>query len=139
MNLVLNEYATISAVLYANTNHPELKVDYPNWNERCKQILKKWRALSPDKRTPYLQKAKENRSYLKKAQQVSKFTHVKLAIKIHWTKARMHEMNDEKIQRSRMLQQTLFMHLSSKFFLRIFFFQKKYKINGKHMFSYFKL
>lgn len=99
LNLVLNEYATISAVLYANTNHPELKVDYPNWNERCKQILKKWRALSPDKRTPYLQKAKENRSYLKKAQQVSKFTHVTLAIKIHWTQVGMHEMNDEKIQR----------------------------------------
>lgn len=70
-DVVLNEYATISAVLYANTNHPELKVEYPNWNERCKQILKKWRALSTEQRTPYLQKAKENRSCMKKAQQVS--------------------------------------------------------------------
>lgn len=69
--IVLNEYATISSVLYVNTNHPEFKVDYPNWTERCKQILKKWRTLPAEKRAPYLQKAKENRSCLKKAQQVS--------------------------------------------------------------------
>lgn len=69
--LVLDGLATISAVLYANTNHPELKVDFPNWNDRSKQILKKWRALSHDRKAPYLQKSRENRSYLKKAQQVS--------------------------------------------------------------------
>lgn len=63
--------ATISAVLYANANHPELKIEYPNWSERCKQILKKWRALSTDKKAPYLQRARENRTYLKKTQQVS--------------------------------------------------------------------
>lgn len=68
---VLESLATISAVLYANTNHPELKVDYPNWNERYKQILKKWRALSTERKAPYLQKARENRSCLKKSQQVS--------------------------------------------------------------------
>lgn len=70
---VLDEMATISAVLYANTSHPELKIDYPNWNERCKQILKKWRALSTDKKAPFLQKARDNRSALrmKKAQHVS--------------------------------------------------------------------
>lgn len=69
--LGLDHLATISAVLYANTNHPEFKIEYPNWNERCKQILKKWRALSTEKKAPYLQKARENRSCLKKAQQVS--------------------------------------------------------------------
>lgn len=65
--------ATISAVLYANTNHPELKADYPNWTERCKQILKKWRALQTDKKQPYLQRARDNRSSLKikKSQQVN--------------------------------------------------------------------
>lgn len=63
--------ATISAVLYANINHPELKIEYPNWPERCKQILKKWRALSADKKAPYLQRARENRSQQKKTQQVS--------------------------------------------------------------------
>lgn len=65
--------ATISAVLYANTNHPELKADYPNWTERCKQILKKWRALQTDKKQPYLQRARDNRASLKikKSQQVS--------------------------------------------------------------------
>lgn len=64
--------STISAVLYANTNHPELKADYPNWNERCKHILKKWRVLTTEQKTPYLQKARDNRSSLrmKKAQQV---------------------------------------------------------------------
>lgn len=70
---MLDGAATISAVLYANTNHPELKIDYPNWNERCKQIMKKWRSLSVEERAPFLQKAKENRSCMKKAQQVSTF------------------------------------------------------------------
>lgn len=69
----LGSGATISAVLYANMNHPEWKTEYPNWNERCKQILKKWRALSSEKKAPYLQQARDNRSALrmKKAQQVS--------------------------------------------------------------------
>lgn len=70
---VLDGAATISAVLYANTAHPELKIDYPNWEERVKQILKKWRALSNEKRAPFLQKARENRSCLRKNSQVSEF------------------------------------------------------------------
>lgn len=74
-SIVLDGLATISAVLYANTNHPELKTDFPNWNERCKQILKKWRVLSTEKKAPYLQKARENRSCMKKAQQVSQFSY----------------------------------------------------------------
>lgn len=70
--------ATISAVLYANTNHPELKISYPNWSDRCKQILKKWRALPQEKKGPFLQQARDNRSALrmKKAQQVSCFVYV---------------------------------------------------------------
>lgn len=76
--------ATISAVLYANTNHPELKIDYPNWTERCKQILKKWRALSTEKKAPYLQRARDNRSSLrmKKAQQVSSCSSLRHSIAI---------------------------------------------------------
>lgn len=71
----LGSSATISAVLYANMNYPEWKAEYPNWNDRCKQILKKWRALSTEKRAPYLQHARDNRSALrmKKAQQVCGF------------------------------------------------------------------
>lgn len=69
---MLDGLATISAVLYANTNHPELKLEYPNWNDRCKQILKTWKKLSTEKKAPYLQKARENRSSMKKAQQVSR-------------------------------------------------------------------
>ncbi|XP_061398220.1 histone-lysine N-methyltransferase 2C [Musca vetustissima] len=61
----LGEMATISAVLYANTQHPELKHLYPNWNERCKQILKKWRSLSTEMKAPFLQHAKDNRSVLR--------------------------------------------------------------------------
>ncbi|XP_075232135.1 uncharacterized protein LOC142330615 [Lycorma delicatula] len=57
--------ATISAVLYANLNHPEWRTDYPVWSERYKQILKKWRALPSDKKAPYLQQARENRTNLK--------------------------------------------------------------------------
>lgn len=72
----LGEMATISAVLYANQNHPELKIDFPNWADRCKQILKKWRALSADLKAPFLQRARDNRSAIrtKKAQQVHKMT-----------------------------------------------------------------
>uniref|UniRef100_A0A0K8V2M0 Histone-lysine N-methyltransferase MLL3 n=1 Tax=Bactrocera latifrons TaxID=174628 RepID=A0A0K8V2M0_BACLA len=58
----LGKTATISAVLYANTQHPELKQMYPNWNDRCKQILKRWRSLSNEKKAPFLQQAKDNRS-----------------------------------------------------------------------------
>lgn len=70
--------STISAVLYANQNHPELKIEYPHWPDRYKQIMKKWRALSADKKQPYLQRARDNRSAqqaqlrTKKAQQVRK-------------------------------------------------------------------
>lgn len=84
---MLEGLATISAVLYANTNHPELKVDYPNWNERYKQILKKWRALSNERKTPYLQKARENRSCLKKSQQVSnRFRVIIVCFFFNWNK-----------------------------------------------------
>lgn len=67
--------STISMVLYANMNHPEWKTEYPQWQDRCKQILKKWRALTTEAKTPYLQKARDNRSALrmKKAQQVSPY------------------------------------------------------------------
>ncbi|XP_055848634.1 histone-lysine N-methyltransferase 2C isoform X2 [Episyrphus balteatus] len=61
----LGKAATISAVLYANTQHPELKQQYPNWNDRCKQILKRWRSLPSDKKGPFLQKAKDNRAYVR--------------------------------------------------------------------------
>lgn len=78
INLIteLGDMSTISAVLYANQNHPELKIEYPHWPDRYKQIMKKWRALSADKKQPYLQRARDNRSAqqaqlrTKKAQQV---------------------------------------------------------------------
>lgn len=62
-------------MLYANTNHPELRNEFPIWADRFKQILKKWRTLSNEQKAPYLAKARENRSAIrmKKAQQVRKF------------------------------------------------------------------
>ncbi|XP_056641929.1 histone-lysine N-methyltransferase 2C-like isoform X3 [Diorhabda sublineata] len=67
----LGNGATISAVLYANMNHPEWKKEFPNWSDRYKQIIKKWRTLSQEQKAPYLQHARDNRSQLrmKKAQQ----------------------------------------------------------------------
>ncbi|KAL7737445.1 hypothetical protein ACLKA6_007587 [Drosophila palustris] len=64
--------ATISAVLYANTEHANLKEQYPNWNDRCKQILKRWRSLCNEKKAPFLQKAKDNRSALRQRREQCK-------------------------------------------------------------------
>lgn len=64
--------ATISAVLYANTEHASLKEMYPNWNDRCKQILKRWRSLCNEKKAPFLQKAKDNRSALRQRREQCK-------------------------------------------------------------------
>lgn len=66
--------ATISAVLYANTEHANLKELYPNWNDRCKQILKRWRSLCNEKKAPFLQKAKDNRSALRQRREQCKIT-----------------------------------------------------------------
>lgn len=73
--VVLGEQATSAPILYANTNHPELKNEFPNWPDRYKQIIKRWRALSIEIKTPYNQKARENRTSLrmKKTQQVRMF------------------------------------------------------------------
>ncbi|XP_013138902.1 PREDICTED: histone-lysine N-methyltransferase 2D-like [Papilio polytes] len=78
----LGSAATISAVLYANTNHPEWKAEFPNWVDRCKQILKKWRALPSEQKAPYLQRARDNRSAIrmKKAQQVSPLSVCKMCV-----------------------------------------------------------
>ncbi|XP_067143136.1 histone-lysine N-methyltransferase 2C-like isoform X4 [Centruroides vittatus] len=66
----LGPNSTISPVLYANINHPNLKGEFPSWSDRSKQIAKIWRNLPSDKRQPYLQKARENRaaSRMQKAQ-----------------------------------------------------------------------
>jgi hypothetical protein len=98
----LGDNSTISAVLYANQNHPELKVEYPQWSDRYKQIMKKWRALSSDKKAPFLQRARDNRSAqqaqlrTKKAQQVSAgYIHIYLFIHLFMFphKLRCHKSN----------------------------------------------
>ncbi|XP_064470937.1 histone-lysine N-methyltransferase 2C-like isoform X3 [Ornithodoros turicata] len=58
----LGPNATISPVLYANLNCQNLRLEYPSWTERSKQIAKIWRNLPPDKRQPFLQMARENRA-----------------------------------------------------------------------------
>ncbi|GBN75180.1 Histone-lysine N-methyltransferase 2D, partial [Araneus ventricosus] len=54
--------STISPVLYANINLPHLKIEFPAWTDRVKQIAKIWRGLPTEKRQPYLQRARENRA-----------------------------------------------------------------------------
>lgn len=63
----LGDKATKSAVLYANLEHPNLKQEYRTPDERFKQIQKLWRQLPADKRKPYVERARENRSASKVA------------------------------------------------------------------------
>ncbi|XP_065318751.1 uncharacterized protein LOC135926748 [Gordionus sp. m RMFG-2023] len=65
--------ATISPVLYANLMYPSLKREVPDILERSKQMAKLWRNVLPEDRIPYLQKARENRAFLRlqKSQQKS--------------------------------------------------------------------
>ncbi|XP_060078098.1 histone-lysine N-methyltransferase 2C-like, partial [Ylistrum balloti] len=58
----LGEHATISAVLYCNLKHPELRREHPDWQERVKKIGKIWRQLPSDDKQPYLLQARKNRS-----------------------------------------------------------------------------
>lgn len=58
----LGAAATISAVLFANIQQPELKQKFPEFLERYKQIAKLWRKVSTEERQPFLQKARENRA-----------------------------------------------------------------------------
>ncbi|KAM8974889.1 histone-lysine N-methyltransferase 2D [Pelodytes ibericus] len=58
----LGELSTISPVLYANKNFPNLRQEYPDWSSRCKQIMKLWRKVPATDKAPYLQKAKDNRA-----------------------------------------------------------------------------
>ncbi|XP_069119821.1 histone-lysine N-methyltransferase 2C-like isoform X3 [Argopecten irradians] len=58
----LGEHATISAVLYCNLKHPELRHEHPDWQERVKKIGKIWRQLPSDDKQPYLLQARKNRS-----------------------------------------------------------------------------
>jgi hypothetical protein len=58
----LGDQATIAMILYANVNNPNLKTEYPNWSDRMKQIAKIWKNLPNEKRAPYVQKARENRT-----------------------------------------------------------------------------
>lgn len=55
--------ATTASVLYANTEHPNIRLEFPNWPDRLKQIKKQWRMLlkNKEKRTFYTEKAKDNR------------------------------------------------------------------------------
>ncbi|CAJ0965748.1 unnamed protein product [Ranitomeya imitator] len=57
----LGELSTISPVLYANKNFPNLKKDYPDWSNRCKQIMKLWRKVPAQDKTPYLTVQEESR------------------------------------------------------------------------------
>lgn len=63
----LGSRATKCSILYANVEHPNLKQEFRSADERFKQIQKLWRALAPDRRKSYVEKARENRSASKVA------------------------------------------------------------------------
>ena len=63
-------------ILYANQNHPNLKIEYPIWGDRIKQIAKIWKNLPNDKRQPYVQQARENRTASRMNKQVCFSFHV---------------------------------------------------------------
>lgn len=56
----MSEYFYKTALLY-----------FLGWNERFKQILKKWRALPSEEKAPYLQRARDNRANFRNRKQVS--------------------------------------------------------------------
>ena len=58
----LGDQATIGMILYANQNHSNLKIEYPIWFDRIKQIAKIWKNLTDDERQPYVKVARENRT-----------------------------------------------------------------------------
>lgn len=58
----LGDKATKAAVLYANLCHPHLKIKYPQWSERVKQINREWRTLDAEKRQVYVDMARKNRA-----------------------------------------------------------------------------
>ncbi|XP_053375345.1 uncharacterized protein LOC128547258 [Mercenaria mercenaria] len=64
----LGDNATVSAVLYCNLQHPELKSQFPDYSERFKQIAKIWRKLTTHEKLPYLVRAKKNIAQRKKQQ-----------------------------------------------------------------------
>ena len=66
----LGDNATIAMILFSNKNHPNLKTDYPVWSDRIKQIAKIWKSLPIEKRQPYVQQARENRTASRMNKQV---------------------------------------------------------------------
>ena len=57
---LLGDQGDTSMILYANKKHPNLKIEYPIFDDRIKQIAKIWRNLPPNKRRPYQTAALEN-------------------------------------------------------------------------------
>ena len=66
----LGDQATIAMILYSNQNYPNLKSEYPIWTDRIKQIAKIWKSLPNEKRQPYVQQARENRTASRMNKQV---------------------------------------------------------------------
>ena len=66
----LGDQATIAMILYANQNYPNLKSEHPIWTDRIKQIAKIWKSLPNEKRQPYVQQARENRTASRMNKQV---------------------------------------------------------------------
>ena len=69
----LGNQATVAMILYANQNHPDLKIEYPIWADRINQIAKIWKNLPNDTRQPYVHAARKNRTASLKNKRVRLF------------------------------------------------------------------
>ena len=81
----LGDQATIAMILYANQNYPNLKAEYPIWTDRIKQIAKIWKSLPNEKRQPYVQQARENRTASRMNKQVGQLQRSPLIMsQLYW-------------------------------------------------------
>ena len=57
---LLGKHSRVAMILFANLEHPELKFQYPSWNERLKMIYSLWKNVNPLTSEKYRRKAERN-------------------------------------------------------------------------------
>ena len=57
---LLGKHSRVAMILFANLEHPELKFQYPSWNDRLKMIYSLWKNVNPLTSEKYRRKAERN-------------------------------------------------------------------------------
>ena len=57
---LLGKHSRVAMILFANVEHPELKFQYPSWNDRLKMIYSLWKNVNPLTSEKYRRKAERN-------------------------------------------------------------------------------